>query len=512
MRPERCLASTNMQNGGESRNNVANKFFKKLSGWFTKISVRLPTHRLIGAIVVVAIGGAIPLLSAWQVAVAAGDEVRPLVTQRELPASSATPIMSARRIPQTLVDLISDGRAQRKYSQVIAALPPDSCLNVVTDSRTVIEVNSLKPLIPGSNLKLLTAAVALDVLGPERKFVTKMLGIVSGSVVRGDLWLVGSGDPLLATRAYPLTEKYPTLTPTDVEKLVDALVALGVTSIEGSVIGDETLYDRERYVPSWGDGIRSVEAGPLGALMINDGSVSGSPLKPVNPAFAAATEFTTLLLSRGIAVRDTPDIGTASADTPVIATLESVPMQQIVAEMLVNSDNNTAELLVKEIGLVARGSATRIDGLNVIALKVAEWGLPGAGVALLDGSGLDRTNLLTCNLIVQLLQRDGPDGLVTTALATAGKSGTLRDVFLTGPGAGTMRAKTGTLNGVKSLSGMFPLDDGRSSVFALIMNGSGSSTLDFYRPIWNNLVNALASGNTRLDVNDLSPLKILPEP
>ncbi len=187
-------------------------------------------------------------------------------------------------------------------------------------------------------------------------------------------------------------------------------------------------------------------------------------------------------------------------------------MQQIIAEMLVNSDNNTAELLVKEIGLVARGSATRIDGLNVIALKVAEWGLPGAGVALLDGSGLDRTNLLTCNLIVQLLQRDGPDGLVTTALATAGKSGTLRDVFLTGPGAGTMRAKTGTLNGVKSLSGMFPLDDGRSSVFALIMNGSGSSTLDFYRPIWNNLVNALASGNTRLDVNDLSPLKISPEP
>lgn len=73
----------------------------------------MPTHRLIGAIVVVAIGGAIPLLSAWQVAVAAGDEVRPLVTQRELPASSATPIMSARRIPQTLVDLISDGRAQR---------------------------------------------------------------------------------------------------------------------------------------------------------------------------------------------------------------------------------------------------------------------------------------------------------------------------------------------------------------------------------------------------------------
>lgn len=408
---------------------VSRKILRTVRLRFKKISDRLPTNRLIVSLIVIAACGAVPLLSVWQVALASGDEVRPLTNQRELPGSPATPIMSARRIPQTLVDLNSSARVQTKLKQVISAMPTDSCLMIVTDSKMIIEVNPMKPLIPGSNLKLLTAAVALDVLGPDRKFLTKVLGIVSGSVVRGDLWLVGSGDPLLTTRTYPMTEKYPTITPTDVEKLVDALVALGVTSIEGSVIGDESLYDRERYVPSWGDGIRSVEAGPLGALMINDGAVSGSPVKPVNPAFAAAKEFTTLLVSRGITVRDAPDIGKASSDTPIIASLESVPMREIVNEMLVNSDNNTAELLVKEIGLVARGSATRMDGLNTIALKIAEWGLPGAGVALLDGSGLDRANYLTCNLIVQLLQRDGQDGLVTSALATAGKTGTLRDVF-----------------------------------------------------------------------------------
>ncbi|MFM7650374.1 MAG: D-alanyl-D-alanine carboxypeptidase, partial [Acidimicrobiaceae bacterium] len=202
---------------------------------------------------------------------------------------------------------------------------------------------------------------------PERRYSTKMLGIVSGSVIRGDLWLVGSGDPLLTTRLYPATEKYPTITPTDVEQLVDALVALGVTAVEGSVVGDESLYDAERYVPSWGDGIRSVEAGPLGALMINDGAVSGSPIKPANPALAAASEFTNLLASRGIAVRDTPEVGVSSSDTPLIASLESVTMKEVITELLVNSDNNTAELLVKEIGRVGRGSATRIDGLNVIA-------------------------------------------------------------------------------------------------------------------------------------------------
>ena len=205
-------------------------------------------------------------------------------------------------------------------------------------------------------------------------------------------------------------------------------------------------------------------------------------------------------------MRDAPEVGIASSNTPLIASLESVSIREVVTEMLVNSDNNTAELLVKEIGRVSRGSATRIDGLNVIASKIAEWGLPGEGVALLDGSGLDRTNYLTCEVLAQLLVRDGQSGLVTTALATAGKTGTLRDVFLSGPGSGTMRAKTGTLNGVKSLTGMFPLDDGRSTVFALIMNGSGASTVNFYRPIWNDLVTALSFGNEQLDVSKLLPL------
>ena len=485
---------------------MPDNFFTSTLSRLNKIADRLPTRRLIIGVIVFTLCGAIPLLSIWQVALAAGDEVRPLAIQRELPDSPVTPILSARRVPQTLVDLNSAGRVNAKLAQVVAALPPDSCLKVVTDSKTIVNLNTTKALIPGSNIKLLTAAVALDVLGPERRYSTKMLGIVSGSVVRGDLWLIGSGDPLLTTRLYPLTEKYPTITPTDVEQLIDALVALGVTAIEGSVVADESLYDAERYVPSWGDGIRSVEAGPLGALMINDGVVSGSPIKPANPALAAASEFTKLLVSRGITVRDAPEVGISSSDTPLIASLESASMREVVAEMLVNSDNNTAELLVKEIGRVGRGSATRIDGLNVIASKIAEWGLPGEAVALLDGSGLDRTNNLTCDILTQLLERDGQDGLVTTALATAGKTGTLRDVFLSGPGSGTMRAKTGTLNGVKSLSGMFPLDDGRSTVFALIMNGSGVSTINYYRPIWNDLVTALSFGNEKLEVAKLLPL------
>lgn len=180
----------------------------------------------------------------------------------------------------------------------------------------------------------------------------------------------------MSTREYPLTEKYPTLYPTYIEDLVDALVAAGVKSIEGGVVGDESLFDRERYSPTWGDGIRGTEAGPLGALMINDANVFESPVKLVNPALSAATEFTRLLKAAGISVRDSPDIGSPKPETPLIASIESAPLRDVVTEMLTNSDNNTAELLLKEIGRVAKGTATRITGLQVIAEKIVEWGLP----------------------------------------------------------------------------------------------------------------------------------------
>lgn len=467
---------------------------------------RMPTRRLVILLTVVTALGATPLLSVWQVAKESGNEVKSLKNFNALAPSPVTALLSARRVPQTLIDLETTARVTTKLDELSASLPQDSCLTVNTDKRVVYQLRPNKSLIPGSNMKLLTAAVALDVLGAGKTFSTKILGIVAGNVVRGDLWLVGSGDPLLSTAPYLLTEKYPTMFPTYVEQLVDALVALGVTSIQGSVIGDETLYDAERYVPSWGDGIRSTEAGPLGALMINDANVTSSPVKLPNPALGAATELTRLLNERGIIVRDSPGVGKSSVDTPLIANIESTPLKNIVAELLTNSDNNTAELLLKEIGRVGQGAATRIDGLQVIAAKIVEWGLPTQGVAFLDGSGLDRGNLVTCNLLTSLIERFGQESDLVNAMALAGTTGTLRDVFLSGPAFGVMRGKTGTLNGVKALTGLFPFSSDHATTFTLLLNGPGTSTIDYYRPLWTSVVNAVANGQNSIDISLVEPL------
>ena len=241
--------------------------------------------------------------------------------------------------------------------------------------------------------------------------------------------------------------------------------------------------------------------------MINDANTSDSPVKLVNPAFAAATEFTRLLKESGIIVKGSPDIDTAPADTPQIAKIDSAPLRDVVAEMLTNSDNNTAELLLKEIGRVSQGTATRIAGLQVVAGKITEWQLPSAGVALGDGSGLDRATHLTCGLLTALLQRAGANSDLVKGMSIAGSIGTLRENFMSGPAFNVLRGKTGTLTGVKALSGVFPFSDDHSTIFTLLLNGTGTSTTEIYIPIWNSLISSLASGGDSIDLEKVAPLK-----
>ena len=461
---------------------------------------------MVGILFSITLAGTAPMLLMVQYATQASNKINALKDFADLDTPPITPIFSARRVPQTLIDLTLKVRVAGKLKPLAATLPPESCLEVKTDGELVFQFQSSMSLIPGSNMKLLTAATALEVLGSDKTFSTKLFGDAANSKVNGDLWLVGSGDPLLSTREYPITEKYPTMHPTYIEGLVDALVASGIKSIDGAVIGDESLFDRERYSPTWGDGIRGTEAGPLGALMINDANAFESPVKFVNPALSAATEFTRLLKTAGIAVRDTPDIGSPKPETPLIASIESAPLRDVVNEMLTNSDNNTAELLLKEIGRVSHGAATRIDGLQVIAEKIVEWGLPTEGIALADGSGLDRATKLTCGLITSLLQRAGQQSELVNGMAIAGSTGTLRESFVFSPAANILRGKTGTLTGVKTLSGVYPFTNEHASVFSLLLNGVGVSTTEIYLPFWNSLAEALSSGADTIEITRVVPL------
>ncbi|NDA01814.1 MAG: hypothetical protein EBY98_08865, partial [Acidimicrobiia bacterium] len=283
--------------------------------------VSVDAQRATTSIIVAAVVFFVPLYSAWQVANTAASAATPALTTDVTGGMPAEPLFSVRRIAQTAALEARVATVRQRLSSVATQLPEQSCLLARADARVVASVRADEAVIPASNMKVLVAAAALDILGEDFRYETRLLGNQVGGVVAGNLWLVGGGDPLLSTRAYPATQQYPTISPTFLDSLADELAASGVTSVTGSVVGDESRYDNERYVPTWGDGIRAIEAGPLGALLVNDGIILGQPLKPANPAVGAATIFTQLLRERGITVSGAPRAGTVPTDVAQLGSL-----------------------------------------------------------------------------------------------------------------------------------------------------------------------------------------------
>jgi D-alanyl-D-alanine carboxypeptidase/D-alanyl-D-alanine-endopeptidase (penicillin-binding protein 4) len=448
--------------------------------------------------------GALSLGVSWRLVDGVAQSVTPIASSTELKLLSA-PIINARRNPQTLSQDVRFRSLRSKLATLTKRLPSESCLTIDIEGNRIVSFNPDLPLLPASNMKIVVAMVALEVLTPEFVFSTSLVGKVNGTAIEGDAYLIGGGDPLLITGNYPDTEPYPTFNFTRVENLFDALRSQGITQIQGSVIGDESRYDAERFTPSLGLGIKGTEVGPLGALMVNDGVITGNPIKPDNPALGAATEFTNILQNNGISVSGLPKVGTAPQELTMIAKIDSLPLSEIVTEMLTNSDNNTADLLVKELGFASTGVGTREAGLEVMKAKLVEWGIPLDALTFVDGSGLDRGNRLTCNSLSALLARDGGFGPTGLGLAIAGQTGTLRDVLGDSLGAGKLRGKTGTLTGAKSLSGFVPYTADQASAFALIINGANASNQTTYRPIWNALSDALGGFSGSPSASELAP-------
>jgi D-alanyl-D-alanine carboxypeptidase/D-alanyl-D-alanine-endopeptidase (penicillin-binding protein 4) len=230
--------------------------------------------------------------------------------------------------------------------------------------------------------------------------------------------------------------------------------------------------------------------------------VLGDEQRGSDPNEAGAREFVRILGEQGIVVTGGSATGAAPDDLPTLATVDSQPLEAVIAEMLANSDNNTAELMVKEIGYVGAGSGTRLAGLDVMAATIGGWGIDVTGLTMGDGSGLSLDNRITCTTLLGVLQHAGSDSATGRGLAVAGESGTLVEIFVDTPVAGRLRGKTGTLNNfptdqdppaVKALAGYLPIDGGGAIEYVLLLNGPTISDQSEYRPVWAALVTALDS-------------------
>ncbi len=445
--------------------------------------------------------GAAVLGGGYLVADSVAGRVVPKVEQA-LPASPTVPVLSARRTPQILSDVTRTGRFSRAATRFSGQVPAGGCALIEWRTLEPVALTPDAATTPASTNKIVVAAAALEVLGADRTFETAVHAEVDASGAASTLYLVGGGDPLLVRSSYPSTEKYPTINGTSMEDLVTALAGAGLRSVRGSIVVVDDRYDAERYVSSWPASFHRVEAGPIGALVVNDGLVTGEASRRDDPGIAAAVELENMLEARGILVAGAPTRGRVPGGMPAVASVRSAPLTAVVQEMLVNSDNNTAEMLLKELGRERKSQGTTAAGAAVVREVLDGWGL-AEGLVIVDGSGLSSGNKATCRILVGVLQR--LESVLPSLLAVAGRTGTLRDAFDGEPVEGRLVGKTGTLTGVKALAGYLPVEGDEPVVFALLMSRTGINQQGAFTPIWNALGDALAAASATPRPEQLAP-------
>ena len=300
--------------------------------------------------------------------------------------------------------------------------------------KVVYAHNADAALLPASNEKLVVTYAALQTLGPAFRMQTSVLGegaLQPGGVWRGNLVLRGGGDP--------------TLDRAGLARLAHDVRAAGIRRVTGTLVADESWFDARRGGPGWKAGFVPEESQALSAL-----AVAG-----VSDASGTTALFREALAQAG--VRVTGSTKRARAGGWPLATRWSPPLAEILRHMDVESDNFTAELVLKQLGAVTGRGGTTAAGAAVVRSTLAAHAVPLAGVRIADGSGLSVLDRMTPKALVTILQRSWADREIRSVLfgilPVAGRDGTLEDRMTRPPARGNVRAKTGTLDGASALSG-----------------------------------------------------------
>jgi D-alanyl-D-alanine carboxypeptidase/D-alanyl-D-alanine-endopeptidase (penicillin-binding protein 4) len=152
------------------------------------------------------------------------------------------------------------------------------------DGKPIYALNEGQLFRPDSNAKLFTTAAAMALLGPSRTFqtVVAITSPIKRGVLRGDLYLVGGGDsnfgvedvPYVRPADRPNTSPMPQTSIPDIDNLADQVVTKGIRRIEGSIVGDDSLYKWRPYPAGWSwDDLVWGYGAPVSALTIHDNAM-----------------------------------------------------------------------------------------------------------------------------------------------------------------------------------------------------------------------------------------------
>ncbi len=333
--------------------------------------------------------------------------------------------------------------------------------------------------LPASLEKIYTTSTALLRLGPTQTFSTSVLGVGSrdpSGVWDGTLYLRGGGDPTFGAVAF---DKLWYGTGATARTLVGALQrATGLTGVQGRIVGDESYFDSLRGTPATGFAPSSDVEGQLSALAFDRGfaDLHGNTFQP-RPALYAAQQFASTLRAFGVKLGPHFPISTgrAPSNATLLASVQSPPIQTLIALTNTPSDNYLAETLLKDIGARLGGAGTTAAGAAVVRSELlSKFGI---SPRLNDGSGLSRSDATSPSQVVTVLKAMANNSAFVDSLAVGGETGTLQDEMNGTVGQGNCRGKTGTLHDVANLAGYCQARDGDTLAFAFMANGLGNPDL-----------------------------------
>lgn len=340
-------------------------------------------------------------------------------------------------------------------------------------------------LAPASTMKIVTSASVLMTVGPDFRFTTRLEAspdsVAADGTVEGPAYLIGSGDPMLATRAYSRANLDGLGTP--IEDLARNVKENGIGRITGGIVVDETLFDRQRMGPMWKSDYRW-ECPPLSGIATNQNR-AGNGSNVSSPAIAAGQRLAAALRRQGVKVTGPVRAGRDVPGGDVIGQVRSLPVARILDFMNAHSDNFTAETLAKDVGAYGIGRGTTPGGTGRAEALLRERGLLTASDDFVDGSGLSHSNKLSASTLVGVLRTADATpawGDVLIRSLPQGGEGTLIRRLRAPDVRGRVHAKTGYINGVASLAGTVTSKAGVPYAFAFLMNtsdiGGAQRTMD----------------------------------
>jgi D-alanyl-D-alanine carboxypeptidase/D-alanyl-D-alanine-endopeptidase (penicillin-binding protein 4) len=398
----------------------------------------------------------------------------------------------------------------------------------------ILDRNSSMLFVPASNLKLITTACALERLGPDHTFLTLLIldGVVRNDTAFGDLVIVGGGDPSFASAELggenPLYAWCDSVSALGIRVITGDVLGCGdllpagmpgagwawddlgfgfaaATSglcyrdnaadvcLTPTIPGDAVQWVVEPVSAKAGITchVATGEAGELRSLRLlwppgGGVTISGVvpaderavklPVVATDPPRMAAAELLRALTARGIPVLGQAGVGCGLAtDGHRVASRVSPGLADLTTVINHRSKNLWAEQLLRIMGRDgAGGNWTPAAGINAACETLDALGVSRDELSMVDGSGLSRLNLSSPAFMVGLLRR----ALERTwgesfaaSLPLAGRSGNLEERLKGSPAEGRIRAKTGSMQGIRALSGYATTLSGDDMVFSVMING-----------------------------------------